>query len=191
MRLILIVTTVFFTHFAFGKTIFEPSLSVGIGSGEASISEGALAGQSASGDGTVASFGFRYGITRRYIHLTGIVEGTVFTGDNIDPEFIGFGGIGIGYEWNIPLRTYFIAGAWDFDTDFVGTGFELSYLWSDSFWIGVRYINFKTELVNEFTSGAVSSTVAAEIDLSTVSVVVSFPFEFNYPDHWFRKTDWE
>ncbi len=183
MRLILIFLIAFWTHQSFAKTIIEPSISLGYGTGEVTIPGFA----SAEGTGTVASFGFRYGITRRYIHVTGLIEGTMFTGEDIDAEIKGFGGIGVGWEWNIPLRTYFIAGAYDFDTDFIGAGVELAYLISDKFWVGLRYIDFNSE-ITQTTNGA---DLSAEVKLSTVSLVVSFPFEFNYPDYWFRKTDWQ
>ncbi len=186
MKLILILLISSLTQLAHSKTIFEPGLTLGMGSGEAKV-EGFSASQNPKGDGTVASFGFRYGITRRYIHVTGLIEGTIFAGEDVDAQFLGFGGIGIGYEWNIPIRTYLIAGAYDFDTDFIGTGVELAYFVNESFWIGVRYINFSTELTQEFGS----TEISAELDLNTVSLTVSFPFEFSYPDHWFRKTDWQ
>ena len=177
MRIILILLIASWTQLASAKTIFEPGISFGMGSGEI---EGV---PDSSAEATVATFGFRYGITRRYIHVTGIVEGTFFKGEDTDAEFSGYGGLGIGYEWNIPLRTYLLLGAYDFDTDLMGTGVEVAYFFNQSFWIGARYVDFKSELS--------ANNISAELKLSTISLIVSFPFEFNYPDHWFRKTDWE
>lgn len=175
------------------KTIFEPSVSLGSGSGDVS---GTIANTAVSGSTSalVGNFGFRYGITRRYIHVTAMLEGAMLAGgDTTEAVFTGMLGLGIGYEWNIPLRTYLFAGAYDFDTDFVGGGIEVAYMVSESMWLGIRAASFKTEAKQgiETTPGTTQTVNNAQFDLTTISLVVTFPFEFNYPDHWFRKTDWE
>ncbi len=186
MKLIMIILISSLTQLAHSKTIFEPGLSLGTGVGQITV-EGLSAAQTPEVQETLGTFGFRYGITRRYIHVTGILEGTFFSAGDLATQFLPFGGIGIGYEWNIPIRTYLIAGAYDFDTDYIGTGVELSYFLNESFWIGVRYIKYASEVSRDLGP----TEVVADIEVNTVSLTVSFPFEFNYPDHWFRKTDWQ
>jgi hypothetical protein len=198
MRLFLIILLSLSVDIVFAKTIFEPSISLGSGSGSVSRTDSVLAGQSGDGQGFVGSVGFRYGITRRYIHVTGILEGHFVTGGSADTgtptstiesdsALVGYAGLGIGYEWNIPLRTYVMLGAYEFDTDLFALGLELSYSISDSMWLGLRYSNLQANVQGSFTN--VPDT--ARIDYNAISVTMSFPIEFNYPDHWFRKTDWQ
>lgn len=183
MRIILILVIFSTCTWSHAKTIFEPGFSLGAGSGE--VKADGL--ETSSGTGYVGTFGFRYGITRRYMQVTAVVEGTMFTGKNVDTTFAGYGGLGFGYEWNIPLRTYILLGAYNFDKDLVGPGLELAYFVNDSFWLGVRYSHYKTNLKQ--TVGSTEYTT--ELNASIIGVTLSFPIEFEYPDHWFRKTDWE
>ena len=178
---------------AFSKTIFEPSLGLGVGAFTGSVtgSGTVTTGTKVELQTTNFSAGVRYGITRRYIHVTAVGElhyinssGDAYTEDNLgnktpisgelelDNGVKGNFGIGIGYEWNIPLRTYVILG-------FPFSSLEISYYFSDAILIGLRY--------NRMELGVAGSNLNA----NTYGVAVSFPFEFNYPDHWWRKTDWQ
>lgn len=189
MKILLVLPILFFTQTSFAKTIFEPTLSLGSATGAATVKTELLGSTTADGGGSLASFGFRYGITRDYIHLTGILEGMYFLPGDSDMKanFTGFVGLGLGWEWNIPIRTYLITGAIEFDTDYMASGVELSYFISEKMWLGVRYLQYKAG-VSSNISGA---SVEADVQANFVSVILSYPFEFNYPDHWFRKVDWE
>ncbi len=189
MKTLLVLAISGMVNISWAGTIFEPSVSLGSASGSISTVASDLSGQNANFSATAANFGARYGITRRYVHVTAIIEGTLWKSDqDSGVEFTPFGGLGIGWEWNIPIRTYFLVGAFEFDTDFASGGVELSYFFSDSMWLGLRYLNMKSKL-DPITIGTTDVDVEASMNL--ISLVLSFPFEFNYPDHWFRKTEWE
>lgn len=169
----------------FAKTIFEPNLGVLSGG-----FDGAISGSSSVTNGTQvkASYnslvaGVRYGITRRYIHVTGVadvyltnVSGAEVAGITT-AEDEGFEtnfnlGIGIGYEWNIPIRTYIIVG-------FPNSGLEVSYYWSETFLIGLKYNRLEADFAG------------ATLNANTFGLVINFPIEFDYPSNWWRKRDWE
>lgn len=186
MRFIAILL-LFIPQILLAKTIFEPSLSLNTGAltsqieGSNTISDGTEVSVSY----TTLSAGMRYGITREYIHVTGIVDaymvsmgsakiGTGATAETADTktEFKANFGLGIGYEWNIPLRTYLIIG-------FPFSGLEVSYYWSETFLIGFKFNRMEVDFHG------------ADLQINTFGVALSFPFEFDYPGYWWRKKDWE
>ena len=187
----LLIFLLCFPVFSHAKTIFEPNLGLNYGafSERISRSDQLATGTEVSAVFTALNAGFRYGITRRYMHVAAVVEGYLINvsgltatsggsavstaGVATDTIFETNIGLGIGYEWNIPLRTYIILGS-------PFSGLELSYYFSDTFTLGLKYTQMSDI---EFAGG--------EVDVSTFGVAVTFPIEFNYPDHWFRKKDWE
>ena len=174
-----LILLIFIPSIVSAKTIFEPSLSLNNGG-----FSGKISGSNTISDGTeinatysTFSTGIRYGITRRYVHVTGILEGylvNLSTDQNVntDLQFKTNIGLGIGYEWNIPLRTYVILGS-------PFSGVEFSYYFSESLMVGLKYSKMKFEFAG------------ADLSVNTYGVAVSFPIEFDYPDHWWRKKDWE
>ncbi len=174
----ILVFLFFVPNFSFAKTIFEPSLGLTTGQFKGSFpGSSSLQASDISVDYTTMSIGARYGITRRYIHVTGILEGNLIKmgndaglDSNMDLQMNY--GIGIGYEWNIPLRTYVTIG-------FPFSGVELSYYYSETFLIGLKYNRMKMEFAG------------VDLNVNTFGVAVNFPIEFSYPNHWWRKTDWE
>ncbi len=164
---------------SWARTIFEPSLSLNNG-GYA----GRITGSNTIADGTEVSTsytnfsgGFRYGITREYIHVTAVVDGYLLMNSNdqnIDTnmEFQGNVGIGLGYEWNIPLRTYVVLGL-------PFSSFELSYFYSESFLVGMKLTRMEMEFAG------------TEVAYNSYGLTVSFPIEFEYPTYWWRKRDWQ
>ncbi len=167
-----------FPSFSFAKTIFEPALGLTTGAFKGEIPANTItpAGETVSVNYTSLAFGARYGITRRYIHVTGVVEGHLInmgsdaTDGSTDLQMNY--GVGIGYEWNIPLRTYLTVGL-------PFSSVEVSYYFSETFLVGLRYNRLKMEF------GGVN------LNVNTFGVAVNFPIEFDYPNHWWRKTDWE
>ena len=170
--------------FSFAKTIFEPNLGLTTGSFNGNLTgsiNSTLANSNVEATYTSLNAGFRYGITREYIHVTAIAEGyiTQISGLNEPTSTVEEStetqfnlGLGIGYEWNIPLRTYVIIG-------FPYSGLELSYFISNSFLVGFKY----TRLDIGFAD--------VDINVNTYGLTVSFPIEFDYPHNWFRKNEWE
>lgn len=205
MKIIYFLLPLFVSQGAWATTIFEPSVSLGSGGGSITTTNATTStNTNASVQTFTGAVGFKYGIAREYMHVTGILEGhfvggtegnassttgstTTSVASATQSNFLGFGGFGFGYEWNIPLRTYFIVGAFDFDTDFLSGGVELSYYISDSTWLGLRFINQKSQIVQRIGT----TDTQAEMSLNRVSLTLSFPIEFSYPNHWFRKKDWE
>lgn len=194
MRLILAsLLIVFSSHNIFAKTIVEPSLSLGMGSISTKIQNATNIPNDTqiNASYTTLSGGVRYGITRDYIHVTGIVDGYLVnmgkatqtidgTATDFAPEdgiktgstFKANIGLGIGYEWNIPLRTYVIIG-------FPFSSAEVSYYWNESMLVGLKY----TRMEMDFGG--------TDLAINNFGVAVSFPIEFDYPSHWWRKKDWE
>jgi hypothetical protein len=154
------------------RTIFEPNVS---------LNGGAL-DRTVNGVGTVKADytslqgGLRYGITREYIHVTVLAEGYYLntSSDQLttDAKFKTNLGIGVGYEWNIPIRTYITLG-------FPFSSAEVSYYYSEKMTIGLRYTQLKVEVGS------------SKLDVNTFGVAVSFPIEFDYPNYWWRKKDWQ
>ena len=164
----------------YAATIFEPSLSVGRGSFSGDISGVSLSGVEANY--TTLSAGLRYGITREYIHVTAVADAYYVNLDSSDIEsemtFQGNLGIGLGYEWNIPLRTYVIIGV-------PTSSIEVSYYFSESMILGLRYNRMSVEVGNP------GSSATADVNINAFGLTVSFPFEFDYPGYWWRKKAWE
>lgn len=187
----LLIILLWLPSFSFAKTIFEPSLGLGVGSLSDTISgsDSLTTGTQVEATYSALNAGFRYGITRRYIHVTAAVDAYIInvsglsasntagavdvSGVGTDTQFETNIGIGIGYEWNIPLRTYIIIGS-------PFSSLEISYFFSDSFLLGFK-----------MTRMAELDLAGADVDVNTFGLALTFPIEFNYPDHWFRKTDWE
>ena len=184
----LFILLFFLPQGVFAKTIFEPHLGLTRG-----LYQDKIAGSSdlTNGAGVEAAYtsftlGIRYGITRRYIHVTGFAEGTFSNVDGIEientttlPDQVKTGlqtlfnvGLGIGYEWNIPLRTYVLIGN-------NATGIDLSYYFSSGFLLGIKFNRLKTTIA-DFNG-----------NVNTFGLAMSFPIEFEYPTNWFRKRDWE
>ncbi len=180
MKTLLCISLFISASYSHAITVFEPSLSVGQANGTTIVNS---TDAKFEGSGLLANFGARYGIARSYIHLTAILEGNFFQAENQDTQFVPMLGFGLGYEWNIPLRTYIIVGAYDFRDDHTGIGFELSYEFSESFWVGLRSMQVRGGLRQ-----AVNNTeFDARLNLDSLALTMSFPFEFEYPDRWFRK----
>ena len=172
------------SHWADARTIFEPSLGLTYGDfqGRLNGSENStLAANEVQATYTSLNLGFRYGITRRYVHVTaigeayltnvsGVNEPTASVNSSTESQF-NFG-VGIGYEWNIPLRTYVIIG-------FPYSGLELSYYISDGFLLGLKYNRLEIGFAD------------VDVNVNTFGLAVSFPIEFDYPSNWFRKRDWQ
>ncbi len=178
MKLIFL-SLIFTTNLSLASTIFEPSLSLTNGSfaGRIEGSSTIAAGTPIEATYNTFSGGFRYGITREYVHLTAVVDAfltslsTGQAGVNTDLDFQTNIGLGIGFEWNIPMRTYIIIGA-------PHSALEMAYFFSEKMIVGFRY----SRLTMDFAG--------ADLTVNTYGVALSFPIEFEYPDNWWRKKDW-
>ena len=190
MRIIFLI--LFFSQISPGRTIVEPSFSLGTGSLSAEVDAGDSTlftgnDQQVNAEFTTGSLGVRYGVVRDYIHVTGVLEGHFITGSassadvttgsnpqevEVESDFVTNIGVGIGWEWNIPLRTYLIIG-------FPFMGAEIDYFFSENILIGFRF-NRMT-----FDFGG------PDVGFNTFSATVSIPIEFDYPSNWWRKKIWE
>lgn len=177
MRTFLVIL-LFCAQQAWSKTIFEPNFTTTHGSFAGTIngSSSIANGTNVETTYTMFSGGFRYGISREYIHLTAVIDGYVShlgTNQNVDTslKFDANYGLGIGWEWNIPLRTYIILG-------FPHSALEMSYFYNETMLIGFRY----TRLSMDFAG--------VDLAVNSYGVTLSFPIEFDYPDHWWRKREW-
>ena len=174
MKSIMIIL-LFFPQVLLAKTIFEPSVSLGRG-----VFKGQVASVNSNTEFeasyTTLAAGVRYGITREYIHVTAVADGYYVKTDSSaiasNSDFQGNLGIGIGYEWNIPLRTYVILGV-------PTSSVEMSYYFNETFMVGLRYNRMSVKIDT------------TDVNIDAIGVAVSFPFEFSYPSHWWRKKDWE
>lgn len=178
-----LVFLIFFIASSVGHTIalIEPSLSLGQASGDSIANS---TNQTLEGSATVANFGLRYGVARKYVHLTGIFEGNFIQSDGQDMQFVPMAGVGLGWEWNLPLRTYIIMAAYGLTDDQAGMGAELSYEFSKNFWVGLRFMQVRG-VVREVRNNA---EVDATLKLDNIALTMSFPFEFNYPETWFKES---
>lgn len=179
----LLILLLWTPSFSLAVTIFEPSLGLTTGTFKGKVAGSNLFPSGTEIESTQTTFnaGIRYGITRRYIHVTGILEGHLVNSstqaanggsDDSETSFQPNFGIGVGYEWNIPLRTYLILG-------FPFSSVEMSYYVSEKFLVGLKYNRLEIEVAG------------ADLSVNTFGVTVNFPIEFNYPDHWWRKSDWQ
>lgn len=194
MKLILI-SLLMIPSFAFGSTIFEPrvGLTAGASTGSATIPSQVTPNTSITVDGAENSYaafnaGFQYGIRRKYVHATAILDayylaGTqTINGASESNSSFKFGvGFGLGWEWNIPLRTTLIIGVPVIDDNVTQGGIELSYMFNEKFLLGLRYMTISSKFDSDDEA----------MDVSTVGLTVSIPFEFDYPSYWWRKKEWE
>jgi hypothetical protein len=180
MRFLAFLLLIQFSLTAGARTIFEPSLSVNNGGFAGAIEGSDLLADGTQIEATYSSLsgGFRYGITRDYIHVTAAVDAYLFTSTTnredveMNTQFVTNVGLGIGYEWNIPMRTYVIIG-------FPFSSIELSYYLSEGFIVGLKATRMELEYAG------------ADLAFNSYGLSVSFPIEFDYPTYWWRKRDWE
>lgn len=173
----ILILLLFCPQVLLAKTIVEPSLSLNSGSYEGKALGGLFTSETdISASYMTLSAGLRYGITREYIHVTAVADGYLINLDspNVDAstEFQGNIGVGLGYEWNIPLRTYIIIGV-------PFSSLEVSYYFTEKMMVGLRYNRMTVEFGG------------LDLNVNTYGLALSFPFEFDYPGHWWRKKDWE
>jgi len=179
MKIIFLTLFLLSSSHSVAATIFEPSLSLTNGSFSGNITGSNILAEGTPVEATYNTFsgGIRYGITREYVHLTAVIDGyltslsTNQSRVNTDLSFKANVGIGMGYEWNIPLRTYIILGM-------PHSGFEMSYFFSEKMILGFRF----TRLTMDYAG--------SELTVNTYGVAMSFPIEFEYPSNWWRKKDW-
>ena len=178
---ILVIFAVCIPLWSQAATVFEPNFGLGLASfaGRIAGAENIVTGQEVEIDYTTYNLGFRYGITRRYINVTAVVEGygwsmsTDRNEEEVTDMFIGSVGLGIGYEWNIPIRTYAVIGM-------PFSSAEISYFFTESFLVGFK----ATRLSDVKFDGA-------DLNVTTYGLTISFPIEFEYPENWWRQTDWK
>ncbi len=113
-------------------------------------------------------------------------DSTFFTDD--DTSVFISAGAGIGVDWNIPIRTTLTMdlnnSVSPFDVDFSASGYRaiVSYYFNPDF-----LINFEYQAMDQTANSELSgSTVETEQTLTVISVGISFPFEFTYP-----QTSWK
>lgn len=174
-----LIFLIFFPQGVWAGTIFEPNMSLQYGgfAGDIQGSDLLTDGTPVNISYTSLSAGFRYGITRDYVHVTAVVDGYAFMSSNdVNVEsaiqFVPNVGIGIGYEWNIPLRTYVVIG-------FPFSSLEVSYYLTEKYLLGFK----ATRMEMEFAG--------ADLEFNSFGLSFSMPIEFEYPSHWWRKRDWE
>lgn len=140
-----------------------------------------------SDSGIMPYFGANLGWQVDYVHVLfhgkyGRNFGDVF-GDSTYREF----GVGVGWEWNIPLITtviYKFSGKTDVDGRDIsgGSGFELQlgYFVSEDLKASFVYsaVSFDLDAVGVATNS---------VDADFIGVSLSFPMAIAYPSEWWRK----
>ncbi len=166
------------------EVIFYAEPLLGIGAASVEARQGLLANNSASDDGYLPYLGVNVGWQVDYVHLITHFKYGQYLGDTFtDGSYREFG-LGVGWEWNIPLITTILfkfGGSAEVgnakSTSGGGLEVSLGYFVSE---------DIKASLVYSSTSFG-SDEDNTSVDMDFVGVSVSFPFELGYPSEWWRK----
>ena len=183
---------------AFSKGYFEPNIGYATGSysHKTSFSSGSSTPVDLKFPSSGLTGGLRFGGLYDYLYLLADTKitmmsidkgnNTILTGEN--SGFLYTAGAGIGYDWNIPIRTTaiidFVNQIEAFNSTLTPSGLRLivSYYWNLDFLINFEYQS--ATFSQEVTAGSV--TQMTDIKFQTFFVNASFPFEFSDP-----KTSWK
>ena len=181
-RASLIFCILLISNSVFASMYFEPVVGYGFGSSKISTTS------TSSADAYLSpSVGFKFGYFVKYVYVVTDFRYSILnikeSPSESSPALTNMG-LGIGWDWNIPIRT------------FIGIDFRASTTISDNSLSGSAqrfalgyYLDLDTLLSLEFISSKMSADVSGtdiEFTYSQTMVTFSFPIEFMYP-----QTSWK